>query len=310
MIKNNLIIETSNDNEAIVKLSPAELRKIRMEKFSSISTIQKKEEVKEEVKEEKLENTNDYTYQLNLIKSERENKFREKNIIKPKEIIPYNYENRKRWLNKLRFNANSKEVRENMDKVEKQEYQTNMSIIVKEDIDHIKENDFQLNFIVELFKYNYNFDILNYAYKIWTQRNNHIHFLMLSELIKKPKLKEDLLMTYLLDFTEHTKNMNSLIMNTQILKLKFNTAINYILDIFYSEENSYYISFDELLYMFNNSEVTPDKFIFLLKRCSNKLATTKCTKTFTERSNTKILITLKQKLENKFKCRFDVDFYN
>ena len=160
--------------------------------------------------------------------------------------------------------------------------------------------------MIDLFKFNFNLEVLSLGY---SKCPFEPHILMIKELIGKPKLTEEFLMEMLEAYTKTTKNMIPIITTTELIDSRFENAKNYIMNLFYNDSNTQSISFEQLKLIYTKTQIDPEKFKFLVAKCSNKNAYSKCSKTFVERSNRDLIKNLIHEVETKFKCKLSIDLY-
>lgn len=249
----------------------------------------------------------DLSEQLANIRKAKHFEYNGVSIKKEPENVVYNYDERKQVLSFLRQVANWDTFRENMNKVEKDRYKLYMSFLKIDDLEHIRIEDFTSNYINDLYKYCPNYHVLRQAYIKW---NNLPTLQMIKELFIKTNIDFIFIKELIIDYLKDDKDPIQLIISTNLLNCKNDEIITYVMTKFYDEKNMYYISFKQLDYIYNNSEITPDKFCFLVKRCSDKECYTKCTKTYGERMNRNIIKDYKNDLEKKYKCLINIDLFN
>jgi hypothetical protein len=242
--------------------------------------------------------------ELEEIRKIREAKYSIKPDIKKPE---YNYELRKDTLDWIKKCNRYEVMKERMDKIEKQEYKNAISKIQLEDLEHFTSDDLGQNFMIELFKFNFNLEVISGAYDKYS---NGPHVLMIKELVTKPKLQEDFLVKILQDYTKLTKNMIPIIMTTELMDSGFDSAKQLVMNLFYNDSNTPSISYEQLKLIYTKTNIDPEKFKFLVAKCSNKSAYSKCEKTFVERSNRDLIKILIHDVEKKFKCKLGIDLYN
>ena len=248
---------------------------------------------------------NEFQKELEEIRKIRQAKFSTVTKIDKKKP-EYNYELRKDTLDWIK-KCNSLEVmKERMDKIEKLEYKNAVGKIQLEDLNYFTKEELNQNFMIDLFKFNFNLEVLSFGYSKCSFEPN---ILMIKELIEKPKLNEEFLMEMLEAYTKTTKNMIPIITTTGLIDSKFENAKNYVMNIFYNDSNTISISFEQLKLIYTKTLIDPDKFKFLVAKCSNKNAYSKCTKTFVERSNRDLIKNLIHEVETKFKCKLSIDLY-
>ncbi len=251
----------------------------------------------------------DFQNELDQIRKIRQVKFEKCNSIVSKSSTKptYNYDLRKDTISYIKKTTNSEVLRERMDKIEKIEYKNKIAQIYMEDLDYFSVQELNTNFMIELFKYCSNLNILEKAY---LKYNNVPHILMIKELLTKPNVTQDLVIKLVSDYTESNKNIIPIITTTNLLTTKFTNAINLIMEIFYSNTNTYPISFEQLRLIYSSTIVNPDQLEFLIKRCSNINGYSKCQKTFIERSNRDLIKNIIHEVESKYKTKVNVDLYN
>lgn len=244
--------------------------------------------------------------ELEEIKKIRQAKYSGKNNNINDEKIIYNYEQRKSILDYIKKCAKSDIIKERMDKNEKLDYKNKISKISMEDLNHFSNIDFNTNFMIDLFRFNFNLNVLQKAYEKYLSPP---HIIMIKEYISKPKINEDFLLKLISDFTSTNKNYINLLIFTGILETVYIESINYIMNLFYSDPNIT-ITYEQIKIIYSKTEVTPNKLKFLITRCSNISAYSKCSKTYIEKPNRDLIKGLIRDVENKFKCKIDIDLYN
>ena len=226
---------------------------------------------------------------------------------KQEEKPEYNYDARKDMLNYIKKCSKSDVLKERMDRIEKLEYKNKISKIIIGDLEHFTQNDLDINFMTELFKFSHSIQVLQTAYEKFNSKPN---FLMIKELLAKSNLQEDFLLTVIKDYTKTNKNVLQIITTTCILESEFAQVKEYLLELFYSNSNTPAISYEQLkkIYMLTNPD--PLQFKFMVSKCSNKSGYSKCSKTFIERSNRDLIKNLIHEMETKYKCKLDLDLYD
>ena len=247
-------------------------------------------------------------FQKNLeeIRKIREAKYSNRVFIENKEKPAYNYQERKDILTYIKKCTKSDVIKERMDKNEKQDYKNKISKISLDDLEYFTDSDINLNFMIDLFRFNFNQDVLKKAYKKFLSPP---HITMIKELVSKPKLSEEFLLKLIVDYTETNKNYINLLLSTDILQTTYINAINYIMNLFYSDINIS-ITFEQIKIICSKTDVTPEKLKFLISRCSNISAYSKCSKIWIEKPNKDLIKGLIRDMELKFKCKIDIDLYN
>ena len=81
------------------------------------------------------------------------------------------------------------------------------------------------------------------------------------------------------------------------------------MNLFYSDINIS-ITFEQIKIICSKTDVTPEKLKFLISRCSNISAYSKCSKIWIEKPNKDLIKGLIRDMELKFKCKIDIDLYN
>ena len=250
----------------------------------------------------------DYQKELEEIKKIRQAKYSGLNISVNKEKPVYNYESRVGILGYIKKCTKSDVVKERMDKNEMQDYKNKISKISLDDLDHFSESDINTNsnFIIDLFRFNFNQDVLEKAYGKYLSPP---HITMIKELVSKSKISEDFLIKLIFDYTITNKNYINLLITTNILETKYTESINYIMNLFYSEPNVS-VTFEQIKMICSKTIITQEQFTFLASRCSNISAYSKCSKTWIEKPNRDLMKGLIRDMELKFKCKIDIDLYN
>ena len=218
----------------------------------------------------------------------------------------YNYNARKNILDNIIKISKFESMRERMDKIEKQELKNNFSKIQLEDLEHLEEIESNEFFITELFKNNYNQEVLSTVFN----KTKFVNFPMIKEVLEKPKITETFVFDLIKEYLKTNKNPTQIITTTNLLNTKFTSIINYVIEKFYNSQNTPSISFEQLKLMYTKTEMTPEKFQFLVAICSNKSSYSKCEKTGIDRSNIVLLKNMIRDIEIKFKCKLNVDLYN
>lgn len=244
----------------------------------------------------------DFQKDLEELRKLREAKFiktTQKSVVKPE----YNYDIRKDMLDYIKKISKFESVRERMDKIEKQELKSKFSKICIEDLEHLTElrgNEF---FITELFKHNTNEQVLFSIFK----ETKFVNHTIIKEVLNKTKIPETFILDLIKEYTKTNKNLTQLITTTNLLDTKFNSCIDYVMEIFYNPTNTPSISFEQLKLIYSKTELTPDRFKFLVSICSNKSGYSRCDKSGMERSNIVLLKYLIREVETKFKCKLNID---
>lgn len=239
-------------------------------------------------------------------------KIREAKYLKSSKSLPqnskpeYNYDVRKDSLEYLKKISKFESMRERMDRIEKQELKNKFSKIQVEDLDYLEEMKSNEFFITELFRHNYNPEVLSTIF----YKTKFVNFVIIKETLSKPKITESFVIDMIKTYNLINKNQIQIITTTNLLDTKFNLVIDYCMELFYNPINTPSISFDQLKFICSKTQVTPDKLKFLITICSNKSGYSKCEKTGMERSNVVLLKNLIRDIESKFKCKIDVDLYN
>lgn len=248
----------------------------------------------------------DYQKELEEIRKIREAKYSGTNSSINKEKPIYNYNERKSTLDYIKKCTKSDVVKERMDKNEKQDYKNKISKISMEDLDYFSDCDFNTNFIIDLFRFNFNTYVLEKTYEKYLLPP---HITMIKEYISKPKISEDFLLKLIYDYTVTNKNYINLLITTGILETEHTQAINFIMNLFYSEPNIA-VTYEQIKMICLKTDITSEKVKFLILRCSNISAYSKCSKTWIEKPNRDLIKGLIRDMEIKFKCKIDIDLYN
>lgn len=250
----------------------------------------------------------DFQHELEQIRKIRQEKYSKSSSANKKDIPVYNYDKRKEMLDYIKKCSKSEIIRERMDKTEKQDYGSKISKICCEDLDYFNPTDISsnTNFLIDLFKYNFNQNVLEKAYSKYLLPP---HIQMIKELLSKPKLSENFLIKLLSDYTDTNKNYINLIIYTEIFSTQYTSAIDFILNLFYSDSNVT-VTFEQIGLICSNTNVTPDKLKFMIVRCSNITGYSKCSKTFIEKPIIDLLKILIRNTERKYKCKIDIDLYS
>ena len=247
----------------------------------------------------------DFQKDLDELRRLREAKFlktTQKTVVKPE----YNYNVRKDMLEYIKKISKFESMRERMDKIEKQELKSAFSKICVEDLEYLIDimcNEF---FITELFKSNSNEQVLSTVF----EKTKFVNHTIIKEVLSKSKIQETFIMDLMKEYTKTNKNLTQIITATNLLDSKFNSIIDYVMEIFFDPMNTSSISFEQLKLIYSKTEMTPDRFRFLVSICSNKSGYSRCDKTGIERSNVILLKNLIRDVETKFKCKLDIDLYN
>lgn len=218
----------------------------------------------------------------------------------------YNYDVRKDMLDYIKKISKFESMRERMDKIEKQELKSKFSKICVEDLDYLTDLDTNEFFITELYKSNSNQQVLSTIF----ERTKFVNHPIIKEVLNKTKIQETFVLDLIKEYTKINKNLTQIITSTNLLDTKFNSIIDYVMEIFYNPTNTSSISFEQLKLIYSKTLITPQKFKFLVSICSNKTAYSKCEKTGIERSNVVLLKNLIRDVEAKFKCKLNIDLYN
>jgi hypothetical protein len=248
----------------------------------------------------------DFQKQLEEIRKIREAKYLSSVSNEKKEKPVYNYDEKKDFINWIKKCTGSNIIKERMDNNEKQDYKNKISKISTDDLDYFTDSDFNLNFMMDLFKFNSNQDVLQKAYGKYLSPP---HIMMIKELLSKSKLSEEFLLKLILDYTEVNKNYIGLIVSTCILETKYTSTIDYIMNLFYSDPKIT-VSYEQIRLICSKTNITPEKLKFLILRCSNISAYSKCSKTCVEKPNKDLIKGLIRETESKFKCKIDIDLYS
>jgi hypothetical protein len=247
----------------------------------------------------------DFQKDLEELRKLREAKFlkkTQKTVVKPE----YNYNIRKDVLEYIKKISKFKPMREQMDKIEKQELKSKFSKICVEDLNHLKELGCNEFFITELFKSNSNEQVLFHVF----EETKFVNHTIIKEILSKTKISETFVLNLIKEYTKTNKNLTQIITTTNLLDTKFNSCIDYAMEIFYNPTNTPSISFDQLKLIYSKTEITHEKFKFLVSICSNKSGYSRCDKSGMERSNVVLLKNLIRDVEAKFKCKLNIDLYN
>ena len=100
-----------------------------------------------------------------------------------------------------------------------------------------------------------------------------------------------------------------MLVSTNILETQYIGVINYIMDLFYSDPNVS-VTYEQIKLICSKTNITPEQLKFLISRCSNISAYSKCSKTWIEKPNRDLIKGLIRDMELRFKCKFDIDLYN
>lgn len=244
--------------------------------------------------------------ELEEIKKIRQEKYSGINSSVNKEKTIYNYSERKNTLDYIKKCTKSDVIKERMDKGEKLDYKNKISKISLDDLEHFTDLDFNTNFMIDIFKFNFNLNVLQKAYQKYLSPP---HINMIKEYLSKPKLNEDFLLKLISDYTSTNKNYINLLIFTGILETVYTKSINYIMELFYSDPNIT-VTYEQIKILCAKTNVTPDKVKFLVSRCSNISAYSKCSKTWIEKPNRDLIKGLLRDMETKFKCKIEIDLYN
>lgn len=247
----------------------------------------------------------DFQKNLEELRKLREVKFlktTQKMVVKPE----YNYNVRKDMLDYIKKVSKFESIRERMDKIEKQELKSVFSKICVEDLEYLTELECNEFFIYQLFKSNSNEQVLSTVF----EKTKFVNHTIIKEVLNKTKIQETFVLDLIKEYSKTNKNLTQIITATNLLDSKFNSIIDYVMEIFYNPTNTPSISFEQLNLIYSKTEMTPDRFRFLVSICSNKSGYSRCDKTGMERSNVVILKNLIRYVESKFKCKLDIDLYN
>lgn len=249
----------------------------------------------------------DYQKELEEVRKIRELKYL-KSLKKENPKPEYNYAIRKDTIDYLKKVSKFESMREQMDRIEKQELNNKFSKIQPEDLEYLSEMKTNEFFITNVFKYNFNFQVLSTIF----DKTKFVNFQIIKEALSKPKITETFLLELIKTYTYTNKNTIQIITTTNLLDTKFTTVIDYVMELFYNPSHNYTqtISFEQLRFICSKTQITPEKLKFLITICSNKSGYSKCEKTHIERTNVVLLKNLIRDVEAKFKCKIDVDLYN
>lgn len=196
-----------------------------------------------------------------------------------------------------------------MDKIEKKEFMNNILKICLEDLNYFNPEELNNDFMIDLFKNNKNTQILEFAYSKQSKQYTKPYFLLIKEYIIKFKVNEDFLIKMIQDYTKINTNMIQILTNTKLLDSKFEKTKEFVLNVFFNSSNSHLLTFEQIKKIYSKIEINPEKLIFLISRCTNKLGYSKCDKTFVERSNIILIKNIIRETENKYKCKLNIDLY-
>ena len=216
---------------------------------------------------------------------------------------------RKDFILRIKKIIKSEVAKERMDKIEKKEYQTNISKICLGDLDYFAPLELKPDFMTDLFKYNNDIAVLEHAYSKQSVDYIKPQFGFIKEYMTKLKADENFLIKMIQDYLSITKNMIQILTTTNLLDTKFETAKQRVLEIFFNPTNTQSISFEQIKYISSKIELDVNKFIFLISRCSNKSGYSKCDKTCVERPNINLIKNMIHDMETKYKCKIDIDLY-
>lgn len=251
-----------------------------------------------------------FTNELEELRKIREAKYQNKFKIENQSTNPkYNYELRKDFILRIKKIIKSEVAKERMDKIEKKEYQTNISKICLGDLAYFAPLELKPDFMTDLFKYNNDITVLECAYSKQSVDYIKPQFGFIKEYITKSKADENFLIKMIQDYLSITKNMIQILTTTNLLDTKFETAKQRVLEIFFNPANTQSISFEQIKYISSKIELDVNKFIFLISRCSNKSGYSKCDKTCVERPNINLIKNMIHDMETKYKCKIDIDLY-
>jgi hypothetical protein len=248
----------------------------------------------------------DYQKELEEIRKIREAKYSGTNSSINKEKPIYNYNERKSTLDYIKKCTKSDVIKERMDKNEKLDYKNKISKISMEDLDYFSDSDFNTNIIIDLFRFNFNTNVLEKAYEKYLSPP---HITMIKEYLSKPKINEDFLLKLISNYTSANKNYINLILSTNILETNYTHTIDFIMDKIYSDPNIT-MTYEQIKMICLKTNITPEKVKFLITRCSNISAYSKCSKTWIEKPNRDLIKVLIRDMEIKYKCKIDIDLYN
>lgn len=255
---------------------------------------------------DKISNISDHRANLEILRKMREDKYLKSKSTNNKKL-EYNYDLRRDILENLKKYCKYVSLRDRMDKIEKQELINKFSKIQLEDLKHLDDLIKNKNeyFIIELFKNNFCCQVLSNVFE-QTRFSNHQ---IIKEALLKPKIDELFILDLIKEYVKNNKNIVQIITSTNLLDTNFNNAIDYVLNEFYNSNNLISISFDQLKLIYSKTTITPDKLKFLIAICSNKSGYTKCEKTGIERSNIVLLKNMVRDVEQKFKCKINIDLH-
>jgi hypothetical protein len=254
------------------------------------------------------EHTNELDELRKIRQAKYENRYNQQNQLDKKKH-EYNYDIRKDFISRIKKIVKSEVAKERMDKIEKKEYSLNIFKLSIGDLEYFTPEELKPEFMADLFKYNIDSEVLQYAYNKQSPQYPKPQFLFIKEYITKPKLNENFLLNLIKDYTKNTTNMIQILTTTDLLDTKFETSKKFVLNIFYNHSNTQSISFEQIKLLYSKTEMDVEKFIFLISRCSNKSGYSKCDKTYVERTNINLIKNMIYDMENKFKCKIDIDLY-
>jgi hypothetical protein len=197
-------------------------------------------------------------------------------------------------------------MKERMDKNEKQDYKNKISKISTDDLEHFSDTELNQNFIIDLFRFNFNHTVLEKAYSKYLA-DPHIN--MIKELVTKPKLSEDFLLKLVSDYVQTNKNYINFIITTNILETNYSKVIDYLMNLFYSDPNIT-VTYEQLKLIYSKTAISPEKLKFLITICSNISGYSKCSKTYVEKTNRDLIKVIIHEIEFKYKCKLNIDLYN
>lgn len=251
----------------------------------------------------KLDDLSSQMNEINLKRAQAYN--RSHSVIIPKKV-PYDPEDRK----KIRLQMGARMIQTRcLSRSEKELYQRNIAALLPGDIRYMLpvyiDNPL---FMEELYRYTENFDVMAEALNRW---NKPPLIGMVIPLINKRNVTKHLAELYVYSYVSEDVDVGKFIRDSRILTHKSDavlSCVEFVLDKFHTQ--NHFISTDLITYICENSEVTPEKFIAMVRRCSDKCQTTKSQLTFQSIPHRQLLEKQHRSIEHKYKMRFEVDYLN
>lgn len=95
-------------------------------------------------------------------------------------------------------------------------------------MEHLVELTGNEFFITELFKSNSNEQVLSTVF----EKTKFVNHMIIKEVLSKPKIQETFVFDLIKEYTKTNKNLTQLITTTNLLDSKFNSIIDFVMEIF------------------------------------------------------------------------------